>query len=262
MKHARMSNVHMTCPQPPTQHNHKGLTLCSRCHLVWALVALQWVPARTPTVHWGPDNGEAVGGPTPTPQMAKSRCNDASPKHSKTPVFRQTSCVKRVHTLCRRSSVQERRTGNLGSSCHFSQTVHCLRLHRGFGIFLLLFITWWYAAQRMDHHASTRWLVEGDSRPSAAIRAMAAQTVCGPSGRSSRPPRRASAAPATTPSSSWSDQLFSDCPSFHREKRKKQNLEELCKKVSTLCIDNCGEYHEFLIKFSARVFIAMSRREA
>ena len=26
--------------------------------------APQWVPARTPTVHWGPDNGEAVGGPT------------------------------------------------------------------------------------------------------------------------------------------------------------------------------------------------------
>ena len=26
--------------------------------------APQWVPARTPTVHWGPDSGEAVGGPS------------------------------------------------------------------------------------------------------------------------------------------------------------------------------------------------------
>ena len=25
--------------------------------------APQWVPARTPTVHWGPTNGKAVGGP-------------------------------------------------------------------------------------------------------------------------------------------------------------------------------------------------------
>ena len=25
--------------------------------------ALQWVPARTPTVHWGPISGKAVGGP-------------------------------------------------------------------------------------------------------------------------------------------------------------------------------------------------------
>ena len=40
----------------------------------------QWVPARTPTVHWGPNNGEAVDGPTLTPQMAKSTCNDISSK--------------------------------------------------------------------------------------------------------------------------------------------------------------------------------------
>ena len=26
--------------------------------------APQWVPARTPTVHWGPDSGKAVGGPS------------------------------------------------------------------------------------------------------------------------------------------------------------------------------------------------------
>ena len=62
-----------TCTSQP-----QGLALCSRCHPAWASVTHQWVPARTPAVRWGPNNGEAVGGPTPTPQVAKSRCNDAS----------------------------------------------------------------------------------------------------------------------------------------------------------------------------------------
>ena len=35
----------------------QGLALCSRCHPAWASVAPQWVPARTPTVHWGCYNG-------------------------------------------------------------------------------------------------------------------------------------------------------------------------------------------------------------
>ena len=69
----------------------QGLVLCSRCHPAWASEAPQWVPARTPTVHWGPGDGEVVGGPTPTPQMSKSRCNDASPRQSNTHVFRQTA---------------------------------------------------------------------------------------------------------------------------------------------------------------------------
>ena len=33
---ACMSDVHITCPLPATQHNHKGLALCSRCHPAWA----------------------------------------------------------------------------------------------------------------------------------------------------------------------------------------------------------------------------------
>ena len=41
-----------TCTTQP-----QGLALCSRCHLAWASVAPQWVPARTPTVHWGRYNG-------------------------------------------------------------------------------------------------------------------------------------------------------------------------------------------------------------
>ena len=31
--------------------------------LLWYQWAPQWVPARTPTVHWGPISGKAVGGP-------------------------------------------------------------------------------------------------------------------------------------------------------------------------------------------------------
>ena len=38
----------------------------------------------------GPIRRKAVGGPTPTPRKAKSRCNDASPRQPKTHVFRQT----------------------------------------------------------------------------------------------------------------------------------------------------------------------------
>ena len=44
--------------------SRRGLALCPLCHPAWALEAHWWVPARTPTVHWGPNNGgEAVGGP-------------------------------------------------------------------------------------------------------------------------------------------------------------------------------------------------------
>ena len=76
-----------TCTTQP-----QGLAICSRCHPAWASEASQWcVPSRTPTIHWGAkDDGEAVGGPTPTPQMGKSRCNDASPRQSNTHVFQQT----------------------------------------------------------------------------------------------------------------------------------------------------------------------------
>ena len=35
----------------------QGLALFSRCHPAWASEAHQWVPARTPTVHWGPYEG-------------------------------------------------------------------------------------------------------------------------------------------------------------------------------------------------------------
>ena len=41
-----------TCTTQP-----QGLALCSRYHPAWASEAPQWVPARTPTVHWGRYNG-------------------------------------------------------------------------------------------------------------------------------------------------------------------------------------------------------------
>ena len=53
LKNAFMNDVHMTSPL--TRHNHKGLAL-------WWLItldesSLQWVPARTPAVHWGRYDG-------------------------------------------------------------------------------------------------------------------------------------------------------------------------------------------------------------
>ena len=52
--------------------------------------APQWVPARTATVHWGPNNGEAVGGHHTNAQRAKCTCHDAYSRQSNTQVFRQT----------------------------------------------------------------------------------------------------------------------------------------------------------------------------
>ena len=43
-----------------TQTTTQGLALCG--HITLDVAAPRWVPARTPTVHWGP-KGKAVGGP-------------------------------------------------------------------------------------------------------------------------------------------------------------------------------------------------------
>ena len=55
--------------------------------------APQWVPARTPTVHWGPISGKAVGGPY-TVQHSRSQCE----KHAKhflslSPFYFSLSCL-------------------------------------------------------------------------------------------------------------------------------------------------------------------------
>ena len=59
LKNACMNDFHMTSPHNnhdrDHDHDHKGLAL-------WWLIALnesspQWVPARTPTVHWGRGDG-------------------------------------------------------------------------------------------------------------------------------------------------------------------------------------------------------------
>ena len=61
LENACMHDVHVTGPLPPTQHNHKGLALCSRCHLAWA-------SEDTPVGPGKANNGEAVGGPHQRPK--------------------------------------------------------------------------------------------------------------------------------------------------------------------------------------------------
>ena len=72
-KNACMHDVHSTCPLPPTPHNHKGWRSAPDAILPGHRRAPQWVPARTPTVHWGPVNGDGRGWPTTTAQRAKCR---------------------------------------------------------------------------------------------------------------------------------------------------------------------------------------------
>ena len=60
--------VYALCPQHMSTitneaHPQKGWRFSPDAILSGHRRALQWVAARTPTVHWGPVNGEAVGGP-------------------------------------------------------------------------------------------------------------------------------------------------------------------------------------------------------
>ena len=80
----------MTCPPPPTQRNHK----------VWRSAPDAILPGhrRHPSGsrHGHPRYTGAVttgshGWPNTNDTNVKSRCNDASSKHSKTPVLRKTS---------------------------------------------------------------------------------------------------------------------------------------------------------------------------
>ena len=57
--------------------------------------APQWVPARTPTVHLGPDNGEAVGGP---PQRHNFRSHDAMTHHPDSPTHKSSD--KQISYFC------------------------------------------------------------------------------------------------------------------------------------------------------------------
>ena len=55
--------------------------------------APQWVPARTPTVHWGPISGKAVGGPN-TVHHSRSQCEKHPKKGSGAMSFLGKSCNK------------------------------------------------------------------------------------------------------------------------------------------------------------------------
>ena len=69
---ACMSDVHITCPPPQTQHNHRGLALCSRCHPAWASEGTPVGSGKDTHGTLGPGQRGGRGWPTPTPQLAKS----------------------------------------------------------------------------------------------------------------------------------------------------------------------------------------------
>ena len=57
LQNACVSNVHMTCPPPPTQRNHKGWRSAPDAILPGHGRHPSGSGARTPTVHWGRYNG-------------------------------------------------------------------------------------------------------------------------------------------------------------------------------------------------------------
>ena len=91
---AKSAEIHSTCPMYVDRaHTHAAVEAVSAVaaaeqHEGWRfvpdtiLLGYQWapqqVPARTPTVHWGPISGKAVGGPN-TVQHSRSQCE----KHPK-----------------------------------------------------------------------------------------------------------------------------------------------------------------------------------
>ena len=90
LENACMHDVHIIGPLPPTQHNHKGLALCSRCHPAWASEGTPVGPGKDSHGTLGPEQRGGRGWPTPTPKgrsaHAITRTQD-SPTHK---VFRQT----------------------------------------------------------------------------------------------------------------------------------------------------------------------------
>ena len=86
LENACMHDVHITGPLPPPQHNHKGLALCSRCHLAWAAEGTPVGPGKDTHGTLGPERRRGRGWPTPTPKRAKCTCHDAYSRQ----VFRQT----------------------------------------------------------------------------------------------------------------------------------------------------------------------------
>ena len=84
LENACMHDVHITGPLPPTQHNHKGLALCSRCHLAWASEGTPVGPGKDTHGTLGPEQRSGRGWPTPTPKgrsaHAMTRTQD-SPTH-------------------------------------------------------------------------------------------------------------------------------------------------------------------------------------
>ena len=90
LENACMHDVHITGPLPPTQHNHKGLALCSRCHPAWASEGTPVGPGKDTHGTLGPEQRGCRGWPHTNAQRAKYHLNDAYSRQYKTQVFRQT----------------------------------------------------------------------------------------------------------------------------------------------------------------------------
>ena len=85
----------MTCPPPPIQRNHKGWRSAPDAilpgHRRHPSGSRQGHPRYTGAVATG-----GRGWPDTNDTSVNSRCNDASSKHSKTPVLRQTTHDSRL----------------------------------------------------------------------------------------------------------------------------------------------------------------------
>ena len=106
-----MHDVHITIPLPPTQHNLKGLALCSRCHLAWASEDTPVFPGKDTHGTLGPEQRGGRGWPTPTPKgrsaHAMTRTQEthkSSDKHI--PNRRVSTCWVPFAVWPRRSTLQ------------------------------------------------------------------------------------------------------------------------------------------------------------
>ena len=81
-----MHDVHNTCPPSPMKHNHKGLALCSRCHLVWAREGTPVGPGKDTHGTLVPGKRGGRVWPHTNAPRANYRLNDACTRQHKTQV--------------------------------------------------------------------------------------------------------------------------------------------------------------------------------
>ena len=74
------------------KHNHKGLALCSRCHLVWSSEGTPLGPGKDTHGTLGPGKRRGRGWPTPMPQGRSTVSMTHAPDRTKHKSVRQTFC--------------------------------------------------------------------------------------------------------------------------------------------------------------------------